>query len=500
MDSMPLAEIVSLHLPAAGALVPPLIPLSFLVAAVLLPLTGSPRANRVLVGTAALIAACCLAVILCGFADSDGPGRFARFRFMLLRAWMPGGVLAAGVDSLAPPFLALILSSLPLCLSALRRVPGTRASACLACLCVSMAALSGAVLCLDLTLFCCLWAFIPCPLYLLLRLERPKAPDGFADGFVLFSLAAVVPLTAAVLAFFPEGGVRFLPALLEGRANAAALSPALPWLLLSAFAARTPLVPLHGWLVHCLRHAGPAGRILLLGPLPAVGVLVALRFRDALDPGPETCALFCACLAAAMLYSGCAALLARDSARLLTHLLCGNMALILLGLSLGTEEAGAGARLHALHLGLFLGALAFCLGKGPRRESDGDAGPGPRRSRRLGLLVLLASPLPGCGGFVGPALILTAANAPALILCAGTGILLLTLALGRLFIPRDAPADKPAGTRERRGEDLRIPEALALVPALLGLLGLGLGYRFLLDFPAAPSGLPVHPPHLPHLP
>lgn len=306
---------------------------------------------------------------------------------------------------------------------------------------------------------------------------------GGLTRFFLFTLVGSLALLAAAIALVSVVGAD--PHLFDLAPALALLEPGVRMALacgfLLAFAIKTPLFGLHGWLYDAYCAAPPVARALLSGLLSKLGVyglfIVGIGFRTELaHAAPYLQAL----AAAGALYGGLAAL---GRTRLLDVLIYSSLShlnLIALAFFLDDFRApAAGAEFYTLSAGLFQmlnhGLILAALFAWDARMDDApDSGVFASRRRLTALIfagALAAVSLPGLSSFAGELIILGAAAERSLWLVAPAllGLLFSAMALFRALHARffGETQVQDAGADVSRGE--------SLVGALLIALWIGLG-------------------------
>ncbi len=396
--------------------------------------------------------------------------------------WIPdlGVAWALGLDGVGLVFVLLTAVVVPAALAA-RSAPG-RAPAAL--LLLSESAVLGCFTALDLFLFYAFFEAMLLPVLVVLAGFGGAGRIRAAVRLLLYTLAGSLPLLAAAVATWVHhrAAAGAPSALLADLLSTPVPAAWAPWLFAAfalAFAVKSAVVPLHGWLPDAYAEA-PVGAVVVLSALLAkAGIYGFLRWALPLFPeaavraGPVLLALG----SLGVLYGGLLAWVQRDLRRVVAWASVSHLGLCVVGLGAGTREALAGSAWQAAVHGLYTGALFLLVGvlearTGRRGVDDfgGLAATAPRFAFLLGLAVLAAIAVPGLAGFPGEFLLVAGtwrvapAAAVAAVLGAVLGAAYLLRVVERVCFGRpgaDAPADLAPGE--------------ALPVAVLGLLLVGLG-------------------------
>ncbi|WP_219420168.1 complex I subunit 4 family protein [Pseudonocardia nigra] len=269
-------------------------------------------------------------------------------------------------------------------------------------------------------------------------------------------------------------------------------------------AVKTPTVPFHTWLPPAHTEAPATGSAILAGVLLKMGTYGFVRI--AMPILPDTWRQYAVVAVVvgvvSVVYGALVALAQTDVKRMIAYTSVNHMGYVLLGVGAagylaGTDEqarqlATTGAVTQMVSHGLITGALFLLAGvlyeRGHTYDMGAYSGLAARTPVFAGVFAVAAFAslgLPGFSGFIAEFQIFTGALAAAPIptAVAVTGILLTAalflLALQRLFLGPLRLPDAP-GT-PRPFTDLRVSEAVAIVPLLALATVIGILPRFLLD-------------------
>ncbi|MEZ5321562.1 MAG: NADH-quinone oxidoreductase subunit M [Microthrixaceae bacterium] len=256
-----------------------------------------------------------------------------------------------------------------------------------------------------------------------------------------------------------------------------------------AFAVKIPMFPVHTWLPDAHTEAPTAGSVILAGVLLKLGAYGLIRFGLYLFP--EAAHFFSPLMltlgVVGILYGAVCAAMQADLKRLVAYSSVAHMGFIVIGLFSLTRQGIDGGVLQMLNHGISTPALFLLVGLIYERRHT-------REIAQLGgiqkvapvfagvfMLVMLSSVgLPGLNGFPGEFLALagTFAHARWWGVLAASGTILaavyLLWAYQRVF-------HGPANAENRTFAELRVSEALGLLPLLVLIVALGVFPKPVLD-------------------
>lgn len=399
---------------------------------VFLPLAGS-LAVFLLGKRPALCRATALAVVLCELclaaaiallvsqeAATAGalPGFFLVEDFSWIETFGIRYLLAMDGISLLMVLLTAFLATLAVLFS--WKTISERVPAYYGLLLLAISGILGVFLALDLFLFYLFWEIMLIPLFFLICVwgegQRVKA----ALRFFLFTIGGSLLMLLAIIGLY----------LLHGRATGVytfalpellntPLEPVQSCLLFSAFllafAVKTPIFPLHGWLPDAYTAAPTAATLLLAGLMAKTGVYGLIRFAFPLFP--DAAALFTPVLyllaVVGILYASWLAYVQTDVKRLVAYSSFGHMGFIVLGIVAWTPVSLSGSVIQMVNHGITTGALFLMAGMLEDRSGCRDStsfgalwGKMPYFGAFFLLFSLATLGLPGLNNFVGEFLIL----------------------------------------------------------------------------------------------
>ncbi len=402
--------------------------------------------------------------------------------------WLSGPYGGVARYSLGLSGLSWLLVTMTLLLTFLCTLAGLRLGpAFTAWLTLLGGAASGLFLARDLMLFYIFWEGMLIPAYFLLLGFGGAGARQAAWRFLLYnvggSVALLLGLATLIAMRVHMPGLGVAGGFGAGRHVPSAVAVPVAVALMIAFAVKTPLWPLHGWvadtyaslpapaaaLVAAVQSkAGLYGMLALLLPLLPAG-LAFLR------------PVLIAVGLVSILYGGLCALAARDPRRLLAYSSVSHLGLVAIAFTTARASAISGGVIQLVAHGLFTAALFLLIGMLESRmggpvtlaEMGGLARSAPALAGALVLAAMAALGLPGLAGFPGELWMLVGIFRynPALAVVGGVALVLAAAYLLRLI---QLVLHGPQRREQADVADLRAGERWLLAPlaALLVLIGL----------------------------
>jgi NADH-quinone oxidoreductase subunit M len=414
---------------AAGWLLPTLIGLPLLVAAVLLLARriSDHAATQIAVVTAsATLALAALAATAAAPFSNGEPG------ITVDRPWIPafGVHLHLGMDGISVPLVLLTsLLGLLVCWHAVRvRPEAGRARALVACYLAVEGGALATFTALDVVVFFVAFEVVLVPMWFVIAVwgdDRP--PDGeqgrrdAANRFILYtSLGSAVMLLGLLLVSLRAGTTDLQALAYRGGAGlGTGVQTLAAALIVAGLAVKAPAFPLHTWLPPAHTKAPTGGSMLLAAVLLKMGTYGLIRVAVPVVPaGVRAIAPVLATLGVAgILWAGLACFVERDLKRLIALSSVAHMGFVLLGVASMTPQGLQGALFANIAHGLITGLLFLVVGAIKDRHHSADLaaiGAGLRdRVPRLGWLLAFGAiaglGLPGLAGFWGELLVIVGA-------------------------------------------------------------------------------------------
>ena len=428
-----------------------------------------------------------VSLAILGRFDAGVPG----FQMVEHTDWVPSLGLAyrVGVDGVSLWLVLLTTFLFPLALLASWPIAKDVRLYMVAMLTLETAVI-GSFVALDLLLFFVFFEAILVPMYLMIGGWGGERRVYAAVKFFLYTMAGSAFLLVGILFLWVRSG----PVLGHSTFDLTALTSVagvLPvstgrWLFLAffvAFAVKVPLFPLHTWLPDAHTEAPTAGSVLLAGVLLKVGAYGLIRFNLALFP--EASRHFAGTIPVlaivGILYGALVAMAQTDIKRLVAYSSVSHLGFVVLGIFAFTQQGVTGGVLQMVNHGLSTGALFLLVGmiyeRTHTRELDQLGGLATAMPWLTGAFLLAAfasAGLPGLNNFVGEFLVIVgtfAVNHLEAALAAGAVVLGAIYLLWSYQRMAFGPVKDPAILQL---PDLRLREAVLLVPILASLLVLGI--------------------------
>jgi NADH-quinone oxidoreductase subunit M len=368
--------------------------------------------------------------------------------------WVAGAGLTfhLNADGVSSSLLALNALVGLLALAAARPEPHRRPRIYLALLLLAESAVAGVLTARDLVLFFVFWEAVLIPIFILVGVYGEGRRQYSALKLVIFTSAGSLAMLLAILTLYAAqggGGTFAFDQLahvrLAGGAVAGVATADLAFIGFAlAFAIKTPIFPLHGWLADAYTSAPTPVVMMLAGVVSKLGPYGFYRVGIGLLPGgmQRFSPLLMTLAAAGIIYGALLALRQDDVKRMVAYISLSHMCFITLGI-VGLVPAGvSGALLQMLNHGILITALFFISG-----HVEGNLGTRLRsRLRGLGagapafasiflVLSLATLGLPGLNGFVGEYLIMlgTFTRSWALLIATAVGVVLASWYTLRLY-------------------------------------------------------------------
>jgi NADH-quinone oxidoreductase subunit M len=327
----------------------------------------------------------------------------------------------------------------------------------------------------DLILFYAFFEAMLIPLYILIGVWGGPGRLRATQLFVIYTVVGSLLMLAAIIVY----------GLQEGTFNLTEMGPSSStWLFLGfvvAFAIKSPLFPLHGWLPDTYRESPPEVSAVLSGVVSKAGLYGLLRIVIPKFPGPvhDWRIVLLILASISLVYGALLAFRAPDFRGVVMYSSLSQAGLIVLGLFAGNDLGFDGAVLQIVNHGLISASLFLLAGMVERRCSTGEfrlLGGMARGRPALATVVMavgvIALAVPLSTAFAGEFLILAgvfqqgwwwgAIGAGAMVLAA----MYMLRAISGVLHQDVGPAVPDSAL------DLRLGELAVVVPLLVCLLGL----------------------------
>ena len=350
-----------------------------------------------------------------------------------------------------------------------------RARAYFALMLLLTGAIVGVFTAQDLLLFYAFFEAMLIPLYVLIGVWGGPARLKATITFVVFTVVGSLLMLAAIIVLGIHQGTFDLT-----RMSASSST----WLFLgfvAAFAIKSPLFPLHGWLPITYREAPAEVSAVLSGVVGKAGLYGLLRIAIPLFPGPvhDWRVPLLVLASISLVYGSLLAFRAPDFRGVVLYSSLAQAGLIVLGLFAGNDLGFDGAVLQIVNHALISASLFLLAGMVERRASTGELSRlgGMARGRPLLATVVMATGIialavPLSTSFAGEFLILAGAfqQGWGWAVVGAFGIVLAAMYMLRAIsavLHRDVGPSVPAAAL-----DLRVGELAVIVPLVACLVGL----------------------------
>jgi len=351
----------------------------------------------------------------------------------------------------------------------------TRARAYFALMLMLTGAIVGVFTAQDLLLFYAFFEGMLIPLYVLIGVWGGAGRMRATQLFVIYTVVGSLLMLAAIIVY----------GLQQGTFNLTQMGPSgSTWIFLgfvAAFAIKSPLFPLHGWLPDTYRESPPEVSAVLSGVVSKAGLYGLLRIAIPKFPGPvhDWRIVLLVLGSVSLVYGALLAFRAPDFRGVVMYSSMSQAGLIVLGLFAANDLGFDGAVLQMVNHGLISAALFLLAGMIERRCSTGEfrlLGGMARGRPALATVVLavgvIALAVPLSTAFAGEFLILAGAfqQGWGWAVVGAVGIVLAAMymlrAISGVLHENVGPAVPDSAL------DLRLGELAVVVPLLLCLIGL----------------------------
>jgi NADH-quinone oxidoreductase subunit M len=220
---------------------------------------------------------------------------------------------------------------------------------------------------LDLLLFFIFWEIEVIPMYFLISIWGSGRKEYSAIKYVVYTLFGSAMMLAGILSlYFTTGSLSMVELAQTGLAPFVAAIPvaAIFFLLLTGFAVKLPVFPLHTWLPDAHTDAPTAGSVVLAGALIKMGGYGMIRV--CLSIFPEVAHQYATILVIfaiiSVLYGAAVTLRQTDLKRLIAYSSISHMGYVFLGVFALSQVSLTGAALQMFSHGLITGLLFAVAG------------------------------------------------------------------------------------------------------------------------------------------
>jgi NADH-quinone oxidoreductase subunit M len=348
--------------------------------------------------------------------------------------------LSTGVDGVSVMLILLTALLGPICVMASSTAITERVRSFYAWMLVLQGAMAGVFAARDIILFYICFEFTLVPMFVLISLWGSTNRRAAAIKFFMFTFTGSIVALAGLIyvawfnstldaAALPRDLTSRLPDLGRWSFDIATLTAAAQrmsaseqaWVLvamMSGFAVKVPLFPVHTWLPLAHTEAPTAGSVILAGVLLKLGTYAIFRFVLPMTPDAviEYAPLLAILCIVGILYGGLICWVQTDVKKLVAYSSVAHLGFCMLGMFALNTTGLTGAILYMVNHGLSTGALFLLIGMVYERfhtrdmkQLNGLASRMPVWSTFMVFFVMASVGLPGLNGFVSEFLCLLGA-------------------------------------------------------------------------------------------
>ncbi len=325
--------------------------------------------ERVIKRTAAVFTLVPLILSVILFINFDrSPGAIGVMQFAEKVPWIPAinAYYHVGVDGLSLP-LVILMTFLGFLVVLISWKINLRPREYFAWLLLLETSILGVFTSLDLLLFFLFWEIEVIPMYFLISIWGSGRKEYSSMKYVVFTLLGSAFMLAGILSlYFTTGSLSMLDIAEGGLAQFRVVIPtaAIFFLLLTGFAVKLPVFPLHTWLPDAHTDAPTAVSVVLAGALLKMGGYGMIRLVVTFFPEvARTYAPILIVLAViSVLYGAAVTLKQTDLKRMIAYSSVSHMGYVLLGIFALSQVSLIGASLQMFSHGVITGLLFAMAG------------------------------------------------------------------------------------------------------------------------------------------
>lgn len=255
---------------------------------------------------------------------------------------------------------------------------------------------------LDLLLFFIFWEIEIIPMYFLISVWGTGRREYSAIKYVVYTLFGSALMLAGILSlYFTTGSLSIVELAQSGLAPLVTIIPqaAIFFLLLTGFAVKLPVVPLHTWLPDAHTDAPTAGSVMLAGALIKMGGYGMIRVCVSIFPqvARDYAPLLVTLAVISILYGAAVTLRQTDLKRLIAYSSVSHMGFVLLGVFALSQVSLTGAALQMVSHGLITGLLFAVAGLTIHNVGERDLRKLGGLARQIPIIAVVFS-IAGLGG------------------------------------------------------------------------------------------------------
>ena len=355
----------------------------------------SPRVVRRLAALFTFVPFALSIVLFCNFSMAPGVVGGVQFEEKLL--WIPAinAHYHVGVDGLSLP-LMLLMTFLGFLAVLISWKVDLRPREFFAWLLLLETSILGVFCSLDLLLFFLFWEIEVIPMYFLISIWGTGRKEYSAIKYVIYTLFGSSMMLAGILSlYFATGSLSMVDIAQGGLAMIQSVMPAAAifFLLLTGFAVKLPVFPLHTWLPDAHTDAPTAVSVVLAGALLKMGGYGMIRV--CVSVFPEVARAYAPILivlaVVSVLYGAAVTLRQTDLKRLIAYSSISHMGYVLLGIFALGGVSLVGATLQMFSHGVITGLLFAMAGLVMHNSGERDLRKLGGLARRMPVIAVVFS-------------------------------------------------------------------------------------------------------------
>lgn len=290
------------------------------------------------------------------------------FQFVEKASWIPqiGINYHLGVDGLSLP-MVLLTTMLGFLAVFVSWKVDLRCREYFAWLLILEASILGVFCSLDLLLFFLFWEIEVVPMYFLISIWGGGRREYSAMKYVVYTIFGSAMMLAGILTLYVSTGTFDVTVLMN--TDLGVFVPVIPFaaiffLLLTGFAVKLPVFPLHTWLPDAHTDAPTAVSVMLAGALLKMGGYGMIRLCVSIfpDAAHQYATILVILAVIGVLYGAAVTLRQTDLKRLIAYSSVSHMAYVLLGIFALSHLSVTGATLQMFSHGIVTGLLFAMVG------------------------------------------------------------------------------------------------------------------------------------------
>jgi NADH-quinone oxidoreductase subunit M len=448
----------------------------------------SPRGIRWLAAVFTFIPLALSIYLFIIFDRSAGMAGVMQFEESL--SWIPsiGANYHLGVDGLSLP-LMILMAFLGFLVVLISWKIDLRPREYFAWLLLLETSILGVFCSLDLLLFFLFWEIEVIPMYFLISIWGTGRKEYSAIKYVIYTLFGSALMLAGILSLYFTTGSLSMVEIAQGglgMIQTAMPAAAIFFLLLTGFAVKLPVFPLHSWLPDAHTDAPTAVSVVLAGALLKMGGYGMIRVCVSIFPGvAHDYALPLIILAViSVLYGAAVTLRQTDLKRLIAYSSISHMGYVLLGVFALGQISMTGAALQMFSHGVITGLLFAMAGLVMHNAGERDLRKLGGLARQMPIIVVVFSiagvaslGLPTTSGFIAEFLVFVgsfSSGAPGIQVATILGVLGIVITAGYILCMLQRVFYGPPLEKFNKARDASILDRVYMFAFVAVIMGVGI--------------------------